>query len=66
MDSFTALGFVFPFLSTMSLFPPLTTLSVVATNSFLVSSKYPLVFLTFSLGLSYSLGNGQMILYDMI
>ena len=32
----------------------------------LVSSKYPLVFLTFSLGLSDPLGNGPMILYDMI
>ena len=56
----------FPFFQTMSVFPTLKTVSVVVTNVCLVSSKSPLVFLTFSLGVSYSLGNGQMVLDDMI
>ena len=50
----------------MSLFPSLTTVSVVATNAFLVSFKYPLVFLTVILGLSYFFGNGSLIFEDMI
>ena len=45
--------FVLHFLSTMSVFPSLTTMSVVVTNAFSVSSKSPLVFLTFSIGLLY-------------
>ena len=55
-----------PYLSTTSVFPSLTTMSVVVTNACLVSSKSPLVFLTFSLGVSYSLGNGKMVLDEMI
>ena len=66
MAYLTTIGYVFFFLSTMSVFPSLTTVSVVKTNAFLVSSKSPLVFLTFSLGLSDSLGNGPMILDDTI
>ena len=40
--------------------------SVVVTNACFVSSKYPLVFLTFSLGVSDYLVNGKMALDDMI
>ena len=58
--------FGLPSLSTMSVFTSLTTVSVVVTNDCLVSSKYPPVFLTFSLGVSYSLGNGKMVLDEMI
>ena len=58
--------FCFSFLSTMSVFPYLETVSVVVTNSFSVSSKYLLVFLTFLLGLSYFFGNGSLILKDII
>ena len=61
MNSFNTLGVFF-----MSLFPSLTTVSVVATNAFSVSSKYPLVFLTVILGLSYFFGNGSLIFEDMI
>ena len=64
MASFTTLGFVLIFLSTVSVFPYLTTMSVVVTNEFLVSSKPPLVFINFSLELSDSLGNGTMELDD--
>ena len=66
MAYFTILGFVFPFLFTMSVLPYLTTVLVLKTNTFLVSSKSLLVFLTFSLRLSDSLSNGPMILDDMI
>ena len=59
--SFTTLGFV-----PMSILPYLTTVSVVVTNDFLVSSKYPLVFLTFILGLSDLFGNGSLIFEDML
>ena len=45
-------------LSTMSVFPSLTTVSVLVTNACLVSSKYPPVFPTFSLSVSDSLGYG--------
>ena len=55
-----------PYLSTLSRLPSLTTVSVVVTNAFLVSSKSPLVFITLSLGVSYYLGNGEMVLDDMI
>ena len=58
--------FCFNFLSTMSVLPSLTTMSVVVTNEFLVSSKSPLILLNFSLGLSDFLGNGSLILDDMI
>ena len=51
---------------TMEVFPYLTTASVVVTNAFLISSKSPLIFLIFSLGLSDYLGNGPMLLDDMI
>ena len=50
----------------MLVFQSLTTVSVVVTNAFLVSSKNPLVFPTFTLGVSDYLGNGQMVLGDMI
>ena len=66
MASFTTLGFVFLFLSTISVLTSLTTVSVVVTNAFLVSSKFPLVYLTFSLGVSDSLVNGQMVLDGMV
>ena len=61
MSSFTALGSVFLLFSTMSVFPYLTTVSVVVTNAFSVSYKYPLVFLSFSLVLSDLFGNGSLI-----
>ena len=61
MDYFTTLGSV-----TISVFPSLTTVSVVVTNAFSVSSKYPLVFLTFSLGLSDFFGNESLIFEDII
>ena len=51
--------FCFPFFPTMSVVPSLTTVSVIVTNSFLVLSKYPLIFLTFSLGLLYILEMGH-------
>ena len=60
MDSSTVLGFDFHFLSTVSIFPSLSTLSIVVTNYFSISSKSPLDFLTFSLGASDSLGNGPL------
>ena len=66
MDFTTKFCFVLPYLSTMSVFPYLTTVSVVVTNDCLVSSKSPLVFLNFSLGVSDYLGNGKMVLGDMI
>ena len=66
MASSTTFCFGFPYLSTISLFPHLATVSVVVNNSCLVSSKSSLVFLTFSLGVSDSLGNGQIALGDMI
>ena len=66
MDSSTTFCFDFPYLSTMSVFPSLKNVSVVVTNAYLVSSKHPLVFLTLSLGVSDSLGNGQMVFGDMI
>ena len=66
MDYFTTLGFVFLFLPTFSVFTYLKTVSLGVTNSFLVSSKSPLFFLTFSPGLSYLLGNGSLIFEDMI
>ena len=50
----------------MSVLYSLKTVSVVVTNVSLVSSKYPLVFPTFTLGVSDYLGNGQMVLGDMI
>ena len=58
----TTLVFVFLFLSITSVFPYLTNVSVAVTNSFLISYKSPLAFLNFSLGLSNSLGNDEMIL----
>ena len=64
MASFTS--YCFPFLSTMSVLPSLATVSVVVTNYFSVSSKYPLVFLTLLLELSYFFGNGSLILDDII
>ena len=66
MASFTTLGIVLLFLSTMSVFTSLETVSVVVTNEFLVSSKYPPVFITFSLGSSDYLGNGNMVLDETI
>ena len=54
------------FLSTMSVFPSLKTVLVVVTNAFSVSSKYQLVFLTFSFGLSDFFGNRSLILEDII
>ena len=57
---------LFYFFSTMSVLPSLATVSVVATNAFSDSSKSPLLFLTFSLGLSYFFGNGSLIFDDMI
>ena len=62
----TTLGFYLPSLSTMSVFPSLTTVSVVVTNYCLASSKSPLVFLTLSIGVTDSLGNGQIVLDEMI
>ena len=61
MDYFTTLVFFF-----MSVFPSLTTVSVLVTNDFSVSSKSPLVFLTVILGLSDLLGNGSLIFEEMI
>ena len=58
--------FCFPFFSTVPVVPYLTTMSIVVTNVFLISPKYPLAFLTLSLGLSYFLGNGSMVLDEMI
>ena len=66
MDSFTTLGFFSFFFVYHVSMPFLKTVSVVITNAFLVSSKSPLFFLTFSLGLSDYLGNGSMILDYMI
>ena len=66
MDSSTAFVFDFPSLSTMQVFPFLTNILVVVTNTCLVSSKYPLIFLTFSLDVSDYLGNGRMVLDGMI
>ena len=66
MDYFTTFCFDLYFLSTMSLFPYLITVSVLVTNACLVSSKSPLAFSTFSLGVSDSLGNAQMVLDEMI
>ena len=60
MASFTTIGFV-----PMSVIPSLTTVTVVVTNAFSVSSKSPLVFLNFSLGLSDIFGNGSLIFEDM-
>ena len=62
----TTVCFDFPSLWTMSVFPSLTTVSVVVINNSLISSKYPLVFLNFSLGVSYYLGNGKIVLGDLI
>ena len=53
--------FCFPFLSTISVVPSLTTVSVEVDNSFLVSYKSPLDFLTFSRGLSDSSVNDDII-----
>ena len=61
MASFTALGFV-PTLVLHSL----TTVLVVVTNDFYVSSKSPLVFLTVILGLLDFFGNWSLIFEDMI
>ena len=60
MSSSTTLRFFFHFLSTVSVVPSLSTISIVVTNAFLVSSKYPLDFLTFSLGAYNFLGNGPL------
>ena len=66
MDSSTTFCSDFHYLSTMSVFPSLTTVSVLFTNAFLVSFKSLLVFLTLSIGVSDSLGNGEMVFDDMI
>ena len=66
MDSSTTFCFDFPSLINMPLLSSLKTVSVVVTNVSLVSSKYPLVFPTFTLGVSDYLGNGQMVLGDII
>ena len=50
MASFTTVGFFSLFCQPCQYSLFLTTVSVVKTNDFLVSSKPPLVFLTFSLG----------------
>ena len=50
----------------MSVFPSMTTVSVVVTNACLVSYKSRLLFIYFSLGVSDSLGKGQMVLDDII
>ena len=63
MASFTTF---FSFFSNMSVFPSFTTILVVVTNAFSVSSKSPLVFLTLSLGLPNLVGNGSLILDDVI
>ena len=44
----------------MSLVPSLSTVSIVVTNGFLIPPKYPLDFLTLSLGASYFLVNGPL------
>ena len=61
MDYFTTLGFV-----PISVLPSLETLSVVVNNTFLVSSKSPLVFLTVMLGFSDLFFNGSLVFQDMI
>ena len=61
MASFTTLRFV-----SMSTFHYLTTVSVVVTNDFSVSSKSIPVFLIGILGLSYIFCNGSLIFEDMI
>ena len=66
MASSKILGFVLLFLSTISVFPYLKTVAVVLNNACLVSFKSPLVFQNFSLGVSYSLGDEPMLLYDMV
>ena len=50
----------------MSVVPSLTTVSVVVTNASYVSSKSPLGFLTFSLGLSVFLAMGHCYLKTRI
>ena len=62
----TTFCFDLHYLSTMSVFPSSKTVSVVVTNACLVSSKSPIVFLNFSLGVSDYSGNGKMVLFDMI
>ena len=61
MSFFTTIGFV-----PISVFPSLTTVSLVVTNAFSVSSKPPLIFPTFSIELSDFFGNGSLICEDMI
>ena len=61
MSSFTTIGFV-----PVSVIPSLTTVTVVVTNAFSVSSKSRLVFLTFILVLSYLFGNKSLIFEDNI
>ena len=45
----------------MSIVPYLSTVSIVATNGFLISYKSPLAFLTLSLGVYDLLGNGPLV-----
>ena len=59
-------SFDLPSLSTISVFPSLKTVSVVVTNDYLVSSKSPHVFLTFSFGLSYFFVNGSLKFEDIV
>ena len=61
MASFTTLGFI-----PMPLFPTLTTVLVVVTNNFYISSKPPLVFLALILGLSDFFYKGPLIFEDII
>ena len=60
MDSSNTLGYDFPFLSNVSIVPSLSAVSIELINGFSISSKSPLDFLTFSLGVSYLLGNWQL------
>ena len=49
----------------MSVLPYLTTVPLVVTTACLVSSKYPLIFLTLSIGVPDILDNGKMLLSNM-